>query len=141
MPEDEVRGKLIPRFSLRWLFAVTAIVAVAFSVVGLGVRSNNWAAAVSFAMGSLVVLVLTYAMMFAAVWLFSVVFGQFLTWPSSAGHSPFVANAGSAAATNSPFAGPDNEQPGEGPAAPAVEAILVEIPDDSSHSDPGSGRD
>ncbi len=138
MREDEVRRRLIPQFSLRWLFAVTAIVAVAFSVVGLGVRSSDWAVAVSFAMGSLVALFLTYALMFAAVWVFSVVFGQFLTWPSRAGQSPFATNAGSSAATDSPFAVPDNEQLAE---EPAEAAILVEIPDDSSDSEPGAGGD
>jgi len=138
MPEDDVRSRLIPQFSIRWLFAVTAIGAMTFSIVGLGVRGSGWALAVSFAVASLAILILTYALMFAAVWVFSVVFGRFLTRLSRAGHSPFVPNTGSSSQAESPFARTDNEQAGEGPVAPAVEAILVETSDDPSHPGPGT---
>ena len=109
MQEDAVKSRLIPQFSIRWLFAVTTIVAVAFSIVGLAVRGSSWAAAVSFGMASLVILVLTYAVMFGAVWLFSVVSGRFLVRRSRAGHSPFGLSATPTSETASPFAPADDK--------------------------------
>ena len=104
MQEEAVKSRLIPQFSIRWLFAVTAIVAVAFTVVGSAVRGSGWAVAVSFGMASLAILVLTYALMFGAVWMFSVVCGRFVVRRSGAGHSPFGSGVGSANETASPFA-------------------------------------
>ncbi|NUQ62690.1 MAG: hypothetical protein HUU20_09385 [Pirellulales bacterium] len=63
---------LIPQFSIRWLFAITAVAAVIFSIVALGVRGNHWAAAVSAGLLALAVLVILYGLLFFIVWLFSV---------------------------------------------------------------------
>ncbi|MHC4398845.1 MAG: hypothetical protein ACYTG0_04115 [Planctomycetota bacterium] len=59
----------IPQYSIRWLLAVTVFCAVAFSIVGLAVRGSHWAAAVSIALASLVIVVLVYALMFAVAWI------------------------------------------------------------------------
>ena len=63
---------LIPQFSIRWLLGVTAVVAVVFSIVGMATRGSHWAAGVSIAVGSLVVLMLVHVLSFGLVWVFSV---------------------------------------------------------------------
>ena len=136
MQEDAVKSRLIPQFSIRWLFAVTAIVAVAFTIVGSAVRGSGWAVAVSFGMASLVVLVLTYALMFGAIWLFSVVWGRFAVRRTRAGHSPFGSGAESQNETASPFAPADDGPMGKVSTAAAVEAVLVETPEEPPHPAP-----
>jgi len=81
---------LIPQFSLRWLLAVTTVCAVIFSVMGLAVRGSHWAAAVSIAVGSLVVAAMVYALLFAMVWLFSVITSLPGRKSADSGQSPFV---------------------------------------------------
>ena len=108
MQEDTVKRRLIPQFSIRWLFAVTTIVAVAFTVVGSAVRGSGWAVAVSFGMASLAILFLTYALVFGVVWLFSVASGRFVVRRRRPGRSPFGSPAGSAIETASPFAPADD---------------------------------
>jgi hypothetical protein len=139
MPEDDVRSRLIPQFSIRWLFALTTIAAVAFSILGLAVRGSGWAVAVSFGMASLAVLILTYALVFAAVWIFSVVCGRFVVSRGRAGHSPFGPRPGSAAKTESPFAPADNVQVGDLPITAAVEAVLVERAEEPAAPGPRGG--
>ena len=134
MQEDAVKSRLIPQFSIRWLFAVTAIMAVAFTIVGLAVRGSGWAVAVSFGMASLAILILTYALMFGAVWLFSVVCGRFVVRRSRAGHSPFGSGAGSATGSTSPFAPADDEPASDVLTTAAVEAVLVETPEEPPRS-------
>jgi hypothetical protein len=130
MQDKAIHSRLIPQFSIRWLFAVTAIVAMAFSVVGLAVRGSGWAVAVSFGMASLALLVLTYALMFAVVWLFSAVCGRFSIRRSRAGLSPFGALDGSANQTASPFASANDGTVVEESNATIVEAVLVETPEE-----------
>jgi len=101
---------LIPQFSLRWLLGLTAVCAVVFSIVGLAVQGSRWAAAVSIGIGSLVVLVMVYGLVFALVWVFSVA-------TSSLGRR----RAGSA---GSPFGA---EFSGAGPAATGEEAPAAAI--------------
>lgn len=71
MAELEESQPLIPQYSIRWLLAVTAGCAVVFSVLGLAARGDRWAMGVSIGVGSLVVLMGVYAMMFGVVWVFS----------------------------------------------------------------------
>jgi hypothetical protein len=59
---------LIPQFSIRWLLGVTAVCAVIFSIVALGVGGTLWAAAVALGLASLVVLMAIYAGLFALTW-------------------------------------------------------------------------
>jgi hypothetical protein len=134
MQEDAVKSRLIPQFSIRWLFGATAIVAVAFTIVGLAVRGSGWAVAVSFGMASLAILVLTYALMFGVVWMFSVVCGRFVVRRSRAGPSPFGSGVGSSNETASPFA-----PAGDVSTAAAVEAVLVETPEEPPRPDPETG--
>ena len=135
MQEEAVKSRLIPQFSIRWLFAVTAIVAVAFTVVGSAVRGSGWAVAVSFGMASLAILVLTYALMFGAVWMFSVVCGRFVVRRSRAGHSPFGSDAGSSNKTASPFAPAGDEPASDVLTTAAVEAVLVDTPEEPPRPD------
>lgn len=65
--------KLIPQFTLRWLLAITAACAVAFSVVALALRGYTWAGGVSIGLLALVVLATVYAGMFSLVWAASAV--------------------------------------------------------------------
>lgn len=92
---------LIPQFSIRWLLALTAVCAVIFSIVGLAIRGNAWAAGVSIGIGSLVVLGLVYGALFAMVWVFSVV-TSFRGRRARLGQSPFRAESAAGGAT-SPF--------------------------------------
>jgi len=59
---------LIPQFSIRWLLGVTAVCAVIFSIVALGVRGAMWAAALAFGVASLAILMAVYAILFALTW-------------------------------------------------------------------------
>ena len=86
-------------------------------------------------MASLAALMLVYALMFAVVWVFSIVFGGVLTRPSRAGQSPFVSTARPAATTDSPFAETSEERADEGLVTPVEEAILVEAPEEPSRSE------
>ncbi|NLY00578.1 MAG: hypothetical protein GXY83_31160 [Rhodopirellula sp.] len=78
---------LIPQFSIRWLLAVTAVAAVIFSVVALGVRGEHWAASVSVGLLALAILVGFYGLLFFLVWLFSLAAGRHAR---SGGASPFA---------------------------------------------------
>jgi hypothetical protein len=59
---------LIPQFTIRWLLGVTAVCAVIFSIVAIGVRGTMWAAAVALGLGSLVVLMAIHAGLFGLTW-------------------------------------------------------------------------
>lgn len=67
---------LIPQFSIRWLLGVTALCAVAFSIVALAVRGQQWAIGVSAALLALVVLALVHAGLFCLVWVFAGLIGR-----------------------------------------------------------------
>lgn len=58
---------LIPQYSLRWLLAITTLVALAFSIAALGLHGVVWAAAVSIAMLASVVLIAVHVALFALV--------------------------------------------------------------------------
>ncbi len=60
---------LIPQFTIRWLLGVTAVSAVALTIVGLAVRGSAWAQGVSAAFVALALAMLVYALLFAVVWL------------------------------------------------------------------------
>ena len=77
---------LIPQFSIRWLFAVTTVAAVIFSIVALGVHGQRWAEAVSVGLLALAILIGFYGLMFFLVWLFSLAAGR---RRQSGGVSPF----------------------------------------------------
>ena len=81
------------------MLALTAVCAIVFSVFGLAVRGSQWAAAVSIGIGSLVVLMLVYASVFAAVWVYSEVI---TAWERRRG-----ARSGSPFRSPSPAAGHD----------------------------------
>ncbi len=78
---------LIPQYTIRWLLGLMTVCAGLFSILALGVRGVVWAAAVSFALGSLAILMLLYALLFALTW------GVAMAVPrlgaSRAGRSPF----------------------------------------------------
>jgi len=80
---------LIPQFSIRWLLALMTVCAVVFSIVGLAVRGTAWAAGVSIGIGSGVILVLVYGLLFAAVWVFSQVMSSLGRRRARSGGSPF----------------------------------------------------
>ena len=80
---------LIPQFSIRWLLALTAVCAVIFSILGLAVGGSPWAAGVSIAIGSAVVLLLVHAVTFAIVWLFSLLSFRSRRQTAGPGQSPF----------------------------------------------------
>lgn len=97
MPENHLQPEtpsqpLIPQFSIRWLLGVMTGAAGVFSIVALGIQGEAWAAAVSIAFLSLVVLGLVYAAAFGLVWVFSIVTspygGRFRQGGS--GESPFA---------------------------------------------------
>ena len=110
---------LIPQFSLRWLLGLTTVCAVVFSIVGLAVRGSEWAAAVSIGIGSLVVLILVYGLVFVAVWIFSVVVTSVRRRRGGATGSPF-----------------QSELPEAGPAGTAEEVPAAPVLIDPSPVDP-----
>ena len=62
---------LIPRFSLAWIFAATAVVAVFFLIVSLAVDGKPWAVGVSVALSSRALTALVHAVMFLLIWPFT----------------------------------------------------------------------
>jgi len=80
---------LIPQFSIRWLLALTAVCAVIFSIFGMAMGGSPWAAGVSIAIGSAVVLLLVHAVTFAIVWLFSLIPFRSRRQTTGRGQSPF----------------------------------------------------
>jgi len=106
-----MKAVLIPQFSIRWLLAVTAVCAVIFSIVGLGVRGSAWAAAVSIGIGSLVILMLIYGLLFAVVWVFSLTTRSLGRSRGRAAGSPFKSES----AGSGPAASPEGA-----PAAPVL---------------------
>jgi hypothetical protein len=65
---------LIPQFSLRWMLAVTTVLAVVFLIVAQAVQGAAWAVGVSFGVFALVAAMLVFAGLFFLVWVFSVLF-------------------------------------------------------------------
>ena len=59
---------LIPRFSVRWLFALIAICAVLAFIVSLATAGRLWAVALSIAAGSLVLTLALHASAFGIAW-------------------------------------------------------------------------
>jgi divalent metal cation (Fe/Co/Zn/Cd) transporter len=59
---------LIPRFTLRWLFAVTTVVAVIALVASWAGRGVPWAIGVTAAVAMLVVAMVLHGAMFGFVW-------------------------------------------------------------------------
>ncbi len=78
---------LVPQFSIRWLLGVTAVAAVIFSIVALGVRGHHWAAAVSVGLLALAMSIGLYGLLFFVVWVFSVAAAGRVASP---GDSPFA---------------------------------------------------
>lgn len=76
---------LIPQYSIRFLLGLTTACAVAFMFLGMAVRGNSWAFGVTAALGTLCLVMLLYAAMFALLWLASLVFRS----QASRGDSPF----------------------------------------------------
>jgi hypothetical protein len=79
---------LIPRFTIRWLLALTAVCAVFFLILTFGVRGALWAAAMSIAVGSLIVAFACYAVVFAGGYLLASTFCLLRTKTQAA--SPFA---------------------------------------------------
>ena len=65
---------LIPQYSLRWLFAATAVCAVIFSLVGLALRGSHWPAAISVAIGALLIVSAIHVLLFTLVGLYAAIF-------------------------------------------------------------------
>lgn len=62
---------LLPRFSIRVLFWVITICALACVILGLAARGEVWALGASIGLASLVITALVHAAWFTLVWLFS----------------------------------------------------------------------
>ncbi|MHB8899912.1 MAG: hypothetical protein ACYC6Y_14290 [Thermoguttaceae bacterium] len=109
--------KLLPQYSIRLMLGITAALAAVFSVVGLAVRGQEWAIGVSMGMAGLAVAMVTYAVFFGILWVFSVVASPLLDRPIRAGHSTLTG-------TGSPFADPGRRRRLE----EAIDAIVVDGP-------------
>lgn len=62
---------LIPRFTLRWLFVVTTVVAVFALVASWAGRGVPWAIGVTAAVAMLGVVILFHMAMFGIIWMFT----------------------------------------------------------------------
>ena len=65
----------MPQFSLRWILALTAAMALVSLVVSQGLKGQAWAAGISIGLLALALIFIVYAAMFGAVWLI----GEILT--------------------------------------------------------------
>ena len=68
---------LIPQFSIRWMLMVMTACAGVFSIFGFAVRGDGWAIGFSIAVVSAAVALFFCALLFAVVWLFSVLMPSF----------------------------------------------------------------
>jgi hypothetical protein len=95
---------VIPRFSLRWLLALTTFCALLSLVVSLAIRGQAWAIGISAALAALVLLGVLFVATFLVAWLVAqveaAVFGR-----KQPGVSPF----GNEKSPDSPFAVPTQE--------------------------------
>ncbi len=98
---------LVPQFTIRWLLALTAVLAVVFSIVGLAVRGRGWAQGLSAGFVALVAGMVVYVALFALVWLAGEITARLRKQPPG----------------GSPFRPPESPQPPPGsqdfPASPA----------------------
>ncbi len=62
---------LIPQYSLRWLFGLTAVCAVISLITASALRGQGWAIGVTIGLVSLLVVIGVHVLLFAAVWLYS----------------------------------------------------------------------
>lgn len=105
---------LVPQFTIRWLLALTAVLAGVFSIVALAIRGRGWAQGISAGFVALVAAMVVYAALFALVWLAGEVLARLRKPP--AGGSPFRQPEGAPGApvgqglAPSPSSG--NEKPG-----------------------------
>lgn len=104
---------LVPQFTIRWLLALTAVLAGVFSIVGLAVRGREWAQGVSAGFVALVAGMVVYAALFALAWLAGEILGR-LRKPPPAG-SPFRQAEGrlteSVSVVTSPPPASENDKP------------------------------
>ncbi len=80
---------LIPQFSLRWMFGLTTVCAVIFTILAAGLRGNSWAVGVSVGLLALVVMLSIHAGLFALTWSFAAVSGPLARAAKPEGRSPF----------------------------------------------------
>jgi hypothetical protein len=62
---------LVPRFTIRALLVLLTVCAVAFVIVGMAFRGQNWAWGVSIGLLSLLVTALVHAAWFGIIWIFA----------------------------------------------------------------------
>ena len=72
---------LIPRFSIRWLLALTGFCGLFSVVLAAGWRGEYWAAALAIAILALIFTLIVHAAIFCMAWLFSQVFARRLRAP------------------------------------------------------------
>ena len=60
---------LLPRFSIRALLVLLTLCAVAFVILGMAYRGQNWAWGISIGLLSLLVTALVHAAWFGIVWI------------------------------------------------------------------------
>ena len=123
--------KLIPQFSIRWALGLMAGCAGIFSIFALAIRGYEWAAGVSIGILSLVLVMTIYALLFGAVWLFSLITAPLRPAPS--GRSPFRQQAAGVA--------PPSGQPGSpfGPQSPFLQTPAAEEAPGQGPPPPGQG--
>lgn len=66
---------LLPRFSIRWMLAATAVCGLFFVVLASAVQGRPWAVAITIAVGGALLTFLIYAVFFAAAFVLSVPLG------------------------------------------------------------------
>jgi hypothetical protein len=91
---------LIPQYSLRWMLAVTSVLAVVFLIFAQAVRGSSWAVGVSLALVVLAGTMLVHGLLFFLVWVFALI-GQRRQQRRQASKRP-AGNQGA----DSPFASP-----------------------------------
>ena len=79
---------LIPRFTIRRLFGITAVCGIFFLIVSFAVRGHLWAASISVALAGLLVLLLVHALFFSMSWVTSLLVG--VVQGMKAARSPFA---------------------------------------------------
>ena len=62
---------LLPRFTIRTLLVMLTVSAVAFVILGMAYRGQNWAWGISIGLASLLVTAIVHAAWFGIVWIFT----------------------------------------------------------------------
>jgi hypothetical protein len=105
---------IFPRFSIRSLIVLTFVAALCAYSIAAATQNQEWAVAVAVTIGSVVVCLVSFGLLFTASWAFGSILSVAFAPPRSArptASGPFANNAQGGGQLNSPFASPERLPP------------------------------